>query len=68
MPNQLREIRVGKGCKQRELAVRAGVSAAMLCDIEKYDYRPGQAVRERIAEALVVPIDAVWPELQEETR
>lgn len=61
MQNQLKAQRIEAGCRMRELAIRAGVSAAMLSDIERYDYHPRNATKEKIATALGVEVAQIWP-------
>jgi len=63
--NKVHEIRLAKGMAQQELAIRAGVGQAMLTGIERYDYCPGLRVRTKIAEALGVRPEEIWPEAEE---
>lgn len=61
MSNHLKEQRIEVGCKMRELAIKAGVSASMLSDIERYNYQPREVTKEKIAEALGVEVSRIWP-------
>lgn len=60
MSNNLREIRLKMNCKQWELTARSGVSAATVSAIERYDYKPSLATKQRIAAALSVPVESIW--------
>jgi DNA-binding XRE family transcriptional regulator len=62
--NRLRELRQGQRLPLWGLAVRAGTTATTLSTIERWGYRPGAALRERIARALGVSTNDVWPELE----
>ena len=66
MTNRLRQIRKECGFRQQELAVRAGVSPALLVAVERYGHTPGPGVRGRIATALGVPEALVWPKEPED--
>ncbi len=59
--NNLKEIRDEQGCRMWELAARCGVSASTLSAIERYNYRPREATRSRIAAALGVDAIQIWP-------
>lgn len=50
------------------LAVKAGVSTATLNGIEKWNYVPKQSTRERIAAALQVQPEAIWPVVDGESQ
>ncbi len=50
------------------LAVAAHVSPSMISAIEKWDYRPGPDVRDRIAAALGAEAEAVWPACEAPSR
>jgi transcriptional regulator with XRE-family HTH domain len=60
--NRLRELRRGQRLPLWGLAVRAGTTATMLSTIERWNYRPGAALCERIATALGVSVSTAWPE------
>ena len=54
---RIREMREARGMKQRELAEKAGITAAYLCDLEKGKKRnPSIALLVRIAEVLNVTL------------
>ena len=61
--NRLRELRREHGLALWGLAARTGVSASTLSAIERWDYIPSPPVRQRIAEALGVEEQFVWPEM-----
>jgi hypothetical protein len=44
------------------LAVKASVSPTIIGMVERFDYRPGQDVRQRIAAALARGETDIWPE------
>jgi DNA-binding XRE family transcriptional regulator len=62
--NKLRELRRAQHLSQWGLAVNVGTSTAMLSAIERWGYRPGAALCARIATALGVSIDDIWPKAQ----
>jgi hypothetical protein len=49
------------------LAVRASVSPTIIGMVERFDYRPGQGVRQRIAAALALRENDIWSENLPET-
>lgn len=54
---RIREVREEKGLKQKELAQKAGITAAYLCDLEKgKKHNPNISLLMRIAEALNVTV------------
>jgi DNA-binding XRE family transcriptional regulator len=59
--NRLRELRRGQHLPLWGLAVRAGTTATTLSAIERWGYRPGADLCARIATALGVSIDDIWP-------
>jgi DNA-binding XRE family transcriptional regulator len=61
--NRLRSLRQARGWAIYGLAVRAGCSPTTIGAAERWGYRPSAAVCERIAVALDVPIEVIWPEL-----
>jgi DNA-binding XRE family transcriptional regulator len=61
MSNKLTEIREALDIKMRQLAIRAGVSASTICDIERYGYVPRPVTQEKIASALEVEVMTIWP-------
>ena len=60
--NRLRELRRGQRLPLWGLAVRAGTTPTTLSAIERWGYRPGADLCERIAAALGVSTNDVWPE------
>jgi DNA-binding XRE family transcriptional regulator len=60
--NKLRELRRAQNLSQWGLAVNVGTSTATLSAVERWGYRPGAALCERIAAALGVSINDIWPE------
>lgn len=59
--NRLRQLRRRQGLAMYGLAVKAAVSPTIVGMIERYDYRPGGRVRERLATALGVEVASIWP-------
>jgi len=49
---------------QLELSIQSQVSPAMIVAIERYGYKPGPAVRSKIAAALGVKESLLWPDVQ----
>lgn len=45
-----------------DLIILAGTSASLIRAIEKHGYKPRLEARERIAKALDVEPNAIWPE------
>jgi DNA-binding XRE family transcriptional regulator len=66
MRNRLREVRLERGWQQVKLAVEAGVSPGTIGNIERFNYPTDSARRLRIAQALGVDVDAIWPRCEEE--
>lgn len=66
--NRLRLLRRRQGLAQYAVAVKAGVSPTVLGMIERYDYRPGPEVRQKIAAALGESEQAIWPSIDGEPR
>jgi DNA-binding XRE family transcriptional regulator len=63
MTNRLKEIRMRQGIVLRQLTVLSGgVSGSTLSAIERYDYQPAPETREKIAAALGVTVEDIWPE------
>lgn len=59
--NQLREVRQAQDKAQMALAIAAGVSPTIIVAIERHGYLPTPPVRERLAAALGVSVEALWP-------
>ena len=62
-PNNLKTLRKEKRMVQQELMVKAGISPAMIVAIERYNYLPVHKSREKIAEALGVDENELWPSI-----
>lgn len=62
MGNELKKIRTEKAMALRAVAVCASVPAATLSDIERYDYKPREETKARIAAALGVAVSNIWTE------
>lgn len=60
--NKLRTWRKKLGFTQQELTQAAGCSISTLVLIERYGHLPGEDARARIAAALGVSEDAIWPD------
>jgi DNA-binding XRE family transcriptional regulator len=60
--NKLRELRKARGLAQQGLAVASGVSQTLIVMVERWDYRPTESVRRRLAHALDCTANDVWPE------
>jgi DNA-binding XRE family transcriptional regulator len=58
---RLREARRQRGLAIWALAVRAHTSPATIVAIERHGHVPTLDVRTRLAAALGIPVDAVWP-------
>jgi lambda repressor-like predicted transcriptional regulator len=59
--SQLRTIRRKHGLSLWGLAVRARTSPGTLSAIERWGYRPGTELQQRIATALGVAVTEIWP-------
>jgi DNA-binding XRE family transcriptional regulator len=59
----LRSLRQARGLAIYGLAVRARCSPTTIGAVERWGYRPSAVVRRRLAAALEVPVEAIWPEL-----
>lgn len=64
--NKLKELRRKKGMVMRELAVLSRVDASTLSTIERYGYVPGSEIRQRIARALGLQVEDIWPDIDSE--
>ncbi len=66
--NRVREVR--RRCKLalQGLAVRAKTSPSMLIYVERYGHIPNDDLRQRIAAALGVSEQELWPELVEQEK
>jgi DNA-binding XRE family transcriptional regulator len=61
--HRLKALRQAHGLAIYGLAVRARCSPTTIGAVERWGYRPSVGVCERIAAALDVPVEAIWPEL-----
>jgi DNA-binding XRE family transcriptional regulator len=61
--NNLRKFRQDRNLSLWGLAVRARTSATTLSAIERWGYKPGVELQERIATALGVKVADIWPEV-----
>jgi DNA-binding XRE family transcriptional regulator len=61
----LRACRRRQGLSLWGLAVRIGTSPGTLSAIERWGYRPGAELRQRIALALSVAVTEIWPGMEE---
>jgi DNA-binding XRE family transcriptional regulator len=59
--NNLRAVRAERGVAQAGLAALSGVSPAVICNTEKWGYTPKPSTKQKLADALGVPITAIWP-------
>jgi DNA-binding XRE family transcriptional regulator len=64
--NELRTIRRLKRLAQAELAVMVKTSPTVIVNVERYGYRPQHELRQRIAKALGVSEEEIWPGFEEE--
>jgi transcriptional regulator with XRE-family HTH domain len=58
---RLRAARELRGYTQKELATRAGLSASYLATLERGDNEPTLPKARRLAAALDVTVDELWP-------
>jgi DNA-binding XRE family transcriptional regulator len=61
--HRLRALRQARGLAIYGLAVRARCSPTTIGAVERWGYRPSVVVCERLAAALDVPVEVIWPEL-----
>jgi DNA-binding XRE family transcriptional regulator len=66
MNNRLRELRLERGWQQVKLAVEVGCSPSTIGNIENFGYRTDAARQQRIAAALRVDVEDIWPPAPEE--
>jgi DNA-binding XRE family transcriptional regulator len=64
--NNLRKLRRDKDLSLWGVAVRARTSATTLSAIERWGYKPGVELQERIANAPGVKVADIWPEVSHE--
>jgi transcriptional regulator with XRE-family HTH domain len=63
--NRLYEWRKRLSFSMQELGVSAGCSPATLVAIERYNHLPTPRVRQKIASAMGVKEEQIWPNLAE---
>lgn len=59
--NRVRTLRLARGYVLARLAAEADISPSTLISVEKHHYWPTERIRERIAQALGVEVDDIWP-------
>lgn len=60
---RLRIVREMKGRAQWSLAQEAEISGSLLCEFEKGRKTPSTGVAQKLADALGVPLEAIFPGL-----
>ncbi len=68
MKNSLRELRLGAGLSQAELASRLSVSRQTVISLESGRYLPSLPLAFRIADLFSLPIEAVFQPDEEDLR
>jgi transcriptional regulator with XRE-family HTH domain len=68
MNNRVRDERVAQLLTQKDLAVKAGIDPSHLCRIETGVFRPRLITQEKIARALGVPRQQLFPQHKGEER
>jgi len=61
MANELKEYRRRLDLRQQELAGLARVATSTICGIERYDVPVGKTTKARLASALGVSVERLWP-------
>ena len=61
----LRSIRLDRGLAIAAVAVRARVASGTIITIEKYGHNPRPETKQRLAAALGVEVEAIWPASEE---
>ena len=59
--NALRALRTQRKLSMAAIAVRAKVGTATLTMIERYGHEPRPETKERLARALGVDVQQIWP-------
>lgn len=62
MANRIREAREAKGWNQRELAEATHTCQAIISELERGVRKPWLRVAKKLAKALGVPIEEIFPE------
>ena len=65
--NTVRYWRKRLDIRQLELVSMTGISTSTLNATERYGYLPGEDVRQRLARALGISEDKLWPNLVSNT-
>jgi transcriptional regulator with XRE-family HTH domain len=63
--SRLREVRVSKGLKQREVAEMAHTCQSLVSALELEKLKPWPAIARRLSEALGSPVSELFPEDKE---
>lgn len=63
MINRLKELRQARSLPMIGLSVKAGVSTTTIGAIERWDHVPGKDVQLRLAGALDVTVEEIWPQV-----
>lgn len=59
--SQLKQIREGKGLRREQVAAAAGISLQYVRDLEDDKSNPSLPIARKVAAALGVTVDDVWP-------
>ena len=57
----LKAIRKERGLSITAVAVRAHAAAGTIITIEKYNHNPRLETKQRLADALGVSVESIWP-------
>lgn len=60
MKNKIRQLRMGKGLTQTQLAKDVGISRPYLADLEKGDSDPSTTIAMEIAKALDSTVESIF--------
>lgn len=60
-PNNLRELRQAQRLAIFGLAAKSGVAYPLISAIERWQLLPSKAVQERLALALEIKVEDIWP-------
>lgn len=66
MIHLLKEIRTLKGLPIAAVAVRAGVGTGTITMIERHGHNPRHETKAKLAAALGVSVEAIWPDHKNE--
>jgi len=59
--SRIREVREAKGIRKEELAAMSGLSFSLVSSVERGDHTPSLKNSRRLAEALGVSVDDLFP-------